>query len=118
MDDIEKLSAKLQSMDKPPLPPKQQLSNDKKKPRVKKEKMNSENHQQQQQQQLSHDVEEYHRDLMFLKMEFSQNFQSCYRRNNKAGGVKNVRCFPRCSSVHSHQGFCGQPVLAKIIVIR
>ncbi len=71
------------------------------------------------QQKLSHDTEDYHRnDLMFLKMEFLQAFQLCYRRNNKAGGVKNVRCFPQCSPVHSPQGFCGQPVIAKCVVIR
>jgi hypothetical protein len=53
-----------------------------------------------------------------LEMIFPQTFHQCYRRNNKAGGVKNVRCFPLCSNPHSPQGFCGQAVLAKCYTIR
>ncbi|RYG61201.1 hypothetical protein EON64_18755, partial [archaeon] len=50
-------------------------------------------------------------------MEFKQQFQTEYLRNNKANGSKNIRCFPCCSANgHSFKGFCGQPVLAQLII--
>jgi hypothetical protein len=34
-----------------------------------------------------------------------------YHRNNKCGGLKNMRCFPHCSDNHHRKtGFCGAPM--------
>ena len=34
-----------------------------------------------------------------------------YVRNNKRGGLKNLRCFPRClDKGHNRNGFCGRPL--------
>ena len=45
--------------------------------------------------------------------EFVGSFASRYQRNNKRSGIKNLRCFPRCSYPHRSQGFCGQPVVVR-----
>lgn len=37
-------------------------------------------------------------------------FQARYQRNNKRGGLKNLRCFPTCAAQHKERGFCGRPV--------
>ena len=37
-------------------------------------------------------------------------FQTRYQRNNKRGGLKNMRCFPTCGLRHKERGFCGRPV--------
>jgi hypothetical protein len=37
-----------------------------------------------------------------------------YQRNNKRGGLKNLRCFPTCSPAHKERGFCGRPVLLTV----
>lgn len=37
-------------------------------------------------------------------------FADKYQRNNKRGGLKNLRCFPNCSSEHRERGFCGTPI--------
>mmetsp|Transcript_17054 Transcript_17054/g.19400 ORF Transcript_17054/g.19400 Transcript_17054/m.19400 type:complete len:307 (-) Transcript_17054:714-1634(-) len=37
-------------------------------------------------------------------------FRSKYQRNNKRGGLKNLRCFPACGDMHRTRGFCGRPV--------
>ncbi|OQR83871.1 hypothetical protein ACHHYP_14184 [Achlya hypogyna] len=48
---------------------------------------------------------------------FELTFSSCgfrpqYQRNNKKGGLKNLRCFPNCcSGIHASTGFCGGSVL-------
>jgi hypothetical protein len=40
-----------------------------------------------------------------------EGFQSHYIRNNKASGIKNVRCFPQCSDgIHNPNGACGGPI--------
>jgi len=41
-------------------------------------------------------------------------FKSRYQRNNKSGGLKNLRCFPSCGFRHKERGFCGQPVEVQI----
>ena len=34
-----------------------------------------------------------------------------YHRNNKRGGLKNIRCFPHCTDgTHKSKGFCGAPI--------
>lgn len=37
-------------------------------------------------------------------------FRSKYQRNNKRGGLKNLRCFPTCGDTHKARGFCGRPI--------
>mmetsp|Transcript_6703 Transcript_6703/g.10588 ORF Transcript_6703/g.10588 Transcript_6703/m.10588 type:complete len:239 (+) Transcript_6703:395-1111(+) len=41
-------------------------------------------------------------------------FQENYQRNNKRGGLKNLRCFPSCGSFHRERGFCGRSVVIKV----
>ncbi|EQC42834.1 hypothetical protein SDRG_00553 [Saprolegnia diclina VS20] len=42
----------------------------------------------------------------------SLSFRPQYQRNNKKGGLKNLRCFPNCcSGIHAATGFCGGSVL-------
>mmetsp|Transcript_13069 Transcript_13069/g.15864 ORF Transcript_13069/g.15864 Transcript_13069/m.15864 type:complete len:384 (-) Transcript_13069:1485-2636(-) len=41
-------------------------------------------------------------------------FQARYQRNNKRGGLKNLRCFPECGLQHKERGFCGRPVITRI----
>lgn len=38
-------------------------------------------------------------------------FRPLYQRNNKRGGLKNLRCFPSCSAEHRVRGFCGRSVV-------
>lgn len=39
-------------------------------------------------------------------------FRPVYQRNNKRGGLKNLRCFPSCSlTEHRTRGFCGRSVV-------
>ena len=41
--------------------------------------------------------------------------RSQYLRNNKRGGLKNLRCFPQClESGHHPRGFCGNYVDVKV----
>ncbi|KAF0686702.1 Aste57867_21544 [Aphanomyces stellatus] len=51
-----------------------------------------------------------------LEINFTaSNFRSQYQRNNKKGGLKNLRCFPNCcSGMHASSGFCGGSVLVGI----
>ncbi|ETV94320.1 hypothetical protein H310_11969 [Aphanomyces invadans] len=43
------------------------------------------------------------------------NFRPQYQRNNKKGGLKNLRCFPNCcSGTHATTGFCGGSVLVGV----
>ena len=50
-----------------------------------------------------------------IQCNFLQNFKSCYLRNNKLGGIKNLRCFPQCSDKgHCQSGFCGQSIKTQI----
>eukprot|EP00516_Mucochytrium_quahogii_P004608 CAMPEP_0203761146 /NCGR_PEP_ID=MMETSP0098-20131031/14299_1 /ASSEMBLY_ACC=CAM_ASM_000208 /TAXON_ID=96639 /ORGANISM=" , Strain NY0313808BC1" /LENGTH=475 /DNA_ID=CAMNT_0050655019 /DNA_START=261 /DNA_END=1688 /DNA_ORIENTATION=+ len=44
-----------------------------------------------------------------------QVFQKRYQRNNKRGGLKNLRCFPQCSNQHKERGFCGRPVVVQVL---
>ncbi|GBG26052.1 Hypothetical Protein FCC1311_022722 [Hondaea fermentalgiana] len=46
--------------------------------------------------------------------EFTSDFSKRYQRNNKRGGLKNLRCFPKCSETHKDRGFCGGSVHAKL----
>jgi hypothetical protein len=40
-----------------------------------------------------------------------------YHRNNKSGGLKNMRCFPHCTDNHHRKtGFCGAPM--QLLVLR
>ena len=41
-------------------------------------------------------------------------FRSKYQRNNKRGGLKNLRCFPTCGATHRARGFCGRSIQVKI----
>ncbi|KAH9257838.1 hypothetical protein BASA81_003857 [Batrachochytrium salamandrivorans] len=41
-------------------------------------------------------------------------FSSHYQRNNKRGSVKNLRCFPSCSTSHKQRGFCGRSVAVQV----
>ena len=41
-------------------------------------------------------------------------FRAQYQRNNKRDGLKNLRCFPCCSSEHNSAGFCGRSVVLAI----
>jgi hypothetical protein len=46
----------------------------------------------------------------------TEQWADCYQRNNKRTGLKNLRCFPCCSSVgHKEKGFCGMPLHLKVI---
>ena len=41
--------------------------------------------------------------------------KSAYVRNNKRGGLKNLRCFPHClTDGHNPLGFCGSGLFARI----
>lgn len=52
-----------------------------------------------------------------ISVDFTQQFRDEYLRNNKAHGSKNLRCFPCCSEKnHTQKGFCGQAVMARMIV--
>lgn len=42
------------------------------------------------------------------------NWAEAYQRNNKGGGLKNLRCFPHCKSQHVERGYCGAPVLLEL----
>ncbi|ETV64560.1 hypothetical protein H257_18564 [Aphanomyces astaci] len=45
----------------------------------------------------------------------ASNFRPQYQRNNKKGGLKNLRCFPNCcSGTHATTGFCGGSVLVGV----
>jgi hypothetical protein len=37
-------------------------------------------------------------------------FSDIYQRNNKRGGLKNLRCFPDCGAQHKERGFCGRSI--------
>merc|ERR1712195_65873 len=40
---------------------------------------------------------------------------TAYIRNNKRGGLKNLRCFPKClTKGHNRNGFCGRPVKVEL----
>lgn len=40
---------------------------------------------------------------------------SCeYQRNNRNGGMKNIRCFPYCGTKHFSSGFCGESLLVTV----
>lgn len=41
-------------------------------------------------------------------------FSPRFQRNNKKGGLKNLRCFPTCSAMHRERGFCGRMVVVGI----
>lgn len=41
-------------------------------------------------------------------------FKPRYQRNNKRGGLKNLRCFPSCGFRHKERGFCGRSVVAEV----
>ena len=43
-----------------------------------------------------------------------KTFKSRYQRNNKRGGLKNLRCFPLCGEEHKERGFCGRPVIVHL----
>ncbi|KAG9400108.1 hypothetical protein AC1031_011018 [Aphanomyces cochlioides] len=45
----------------------------------------------------------------------ASNFRPQYQRNNKKGGLKNLRCFPNCcNGVHASSGFCGGSVVVGV----
>jgi hypothetical protein len=41
-------------------------------------------------------------------------FKGLYQRNNKGGGLKNLRCFPSCGLRHQESGFCGRSVQVEV----
>jgi hypothetical protein len=41
-------------------------------------------------------------------------FEPRYQRNNKRGGLKNLRCFPSCGPSHKARGFCGRSVVVHV----
>jgi hypothetical protein len=43
-------------------------------------------------------------------------FEPRYQRNNKRGGLKNLRCFPSCGPSHKARGFCGRSVVVHVDV--
>jgi hypothetical protein len=47
---------------------------------------------------------------MEAAFESAETFSGKYQRNNKRGGLKNLRCFPTCAAMHRERGFCGRPV--------
>jgi len=49
--------------------------------------------------------------LSEFDMQVTTECSSSYIRNNKAGGLKNVRCFPQCMTRgHNKHGFCGRGI--------
>jgi len=46
----------------------------------------------------------------------SDVFCDRYQRNNKLGGVKNLRCFPTCSDRHRVRGYCGRSVFVHVVL--
>ena len=49
----------------------------------------------------------------FIYLTSRVNQKSAYLRNNKAGGAKNLRCFPHClPDGHCRSGFCGSSMKA------
>jgi hypothetical protein len=45
------------------------------------------------------------------------DFESKYQRNNKKGGIKNLRCFPQCSNIEHRKGApCTGPVVVSVKV--
>ena len=49
----------------------------------------------------------------FIYLTTRINQGSSYLRNNKAGGAKNIRCFPHClPDGHCRSGFCGSSMKA------
>jgi len=44
----------------------------------------------------------------------SETWQLRYQRNNKQSGLKNIRCFPACSTPHRLRGFCGNSITFKL----
>lgn len=54
-----------------------------------------------------------------MKLQFEQVFFREYLRNNKANGMKNLRCFPHCCAEgHHDSGFCGSSVDVEVLVNR
>jgi hypothetical protein len=49
------------------------------------------------------------------EMTFLNSFEGRYQRNNKKGGLKNLRCFPHHSRVHKPRGFCGTSVRVALV---
>ena len=45
-----------------------------------------------------------------IAFEHLEIFSTRYQRNNKRGGIKNMRCFPTCGDLHRERGFCGRSV--------
>ena len=46
-----------------------------------------------------------------MRAAFLDTYADTYYRNNKRGGCKHIRCFPRCTGGrHRTGGFCGAPV--------
>lgn len=44
------------------------------------------------------------------------NFATRYQRNNKKNSLKNLRCFPSCTTLeHREKGFCGRSVVIEVI---
>ena len=49
-------------------------------------------------------------------VQFLNNFQSEYSRNNRGNGVKNLQCFPRChNGGHRDRAFCGESVTLQML---
>eukprot|EP00924_Labyrinthula_sp_SR-Ha-C_P014616 snap_masked-scaffold_34-processed-gene-3.27-mRNA-1 protein AED:1.00 eAED:1.00 QI:0/0/0/0/1/1/2/0/805 len=52
-----------------------------------------------------------------MNVEFLDEFDEVYRRNNKSSTTKNLRCFPGCKPAgHSQYGFCGNAVRVRVEV--
>jgi hypothetical protein len=50
-----------------------------------------------------------------IDVQFTNEFNTTYARNNKSKLKKNVRCFPQCCEIgHSSSQFCGQSVNVKL----
>lgn len=64
---------------------------------------------------VSQPMTDQHIDLnnFYFSGEFSETEQwkQEYQRNNRNGGMKNIRCFPNCGTRHCSSGFCGKSLV-------
>eukprot|EP00924_Labyrinthula_sp_SR-Ha-C_P004541 snap_masked-scaffold_1-processed-gene-3.25-mRNA-1 protein AED:1.00 eAED:1.00 QI:0/-1/0/0/-1/1/1/0/777 len=51
-----------------------------------------------------------------LEFLYTDKWKPEYQRNNRNGGLKNIRCFPYCGDKHYSSGFCGMSLMLKLSI--
>ena len=58
---------------------------------------------------------EYSQPYYICELAQTNKWSSRYQRNNRNGGLKNIRCFPCCGKEHFARGFCGESVTLMLL---